>query len=101
MLQVNDLHKKYGNEVALAGVTLSVARGEVVVLMGPSGCGKSTLLRCINRLVEPDQGEIWFNGQSVRHGRRSASGYRRRLGLSFSTSTLLLVCRCWKTCLWV
>jgi polar amino acid transport system ATP-binding protein len=63
VLQVNDLHKKYGNEVALAGVTLSVARGEVVVLMGPSGCGKSTLLRCINRLVEPDQGEIWFNGQ--------------------------------------
>ena len=48
MLQVNDLHKKYGNEVALAGVTLSVARGEVMVLMGAVAV-EITLLRCINR----------------------------------------------------
>jgi polar amino acid transport system ATP-binding protein len=66
VLQVYDLRKEYGNEAALVGVTLSVARGETVVLMGPSGCGKSTLLRCINRLVDPDAGEIWFEGQSVR-----------------------------------
>jgi polar amino acid transport system ATP-binding protein len=90
VLQVNDLHKKYGNEVALAGVTLSVARGEVVVLMGPSGCGKSTLLRCINRLVEPDQGEIWFNGQSVRDMDDDLlRSYRRRLGFVFQHFNLI------------
>ncbi|MGI6082150.1 MAG: amino acid ABC transporter ATP-binding protein [Limnochordia bacterium] len=90
MLQVNDLHKKYGNEVALAGVTLSVARGEVVVLMGPSGCGKSTLLRSINRLVEPDEGEIVFDGQSVRDmDDDMLRSYRRRVGFVFQHFNLI------------
>lgn len=90
MLQVYDLHKKYGSEEALVGITLSVARGETVVLMGPSGCGKSTLLRCINRLVEPDDGEIWFDGQSVRDmNEGQLQGYRRRLGFVFQHFNLV------------
>lgn len=65
MLHVVDLHKRFGDRVALAGVTLSVAPGETVVVMGPSGCGKSTLLRCINRLIEPDAGDVIFAGRSI------------------------------------
>ena len=65
LLQVNDLHKHYKKVYALKGVDLNVRRGETVVIMGPSGCGKSTLIRCINRLVEPDAGEIIFNGQEL------------------------------------
>lgn len=90
VLQVYDLRKEYGNEAALVGVTLSVARGETVVLMGPSGCGKSTLLRCINRLVEPDAGEIWFEGQSVRDmNDEQLQVYRRRLGFVFQHFNLI------------
>lgn len=65
VLQVYDLKKKYGKTVALDGMNLNVAQGETVVIMGPSGCGKSTLIRCINRLTEPDSGEIFFRGKSV------------------------------------
>lgn len=65
MLRVHDVHKRYGEYVALAGVTLHVERGETVVVMGPSGCGKSTLLHCINRLTVPDAGDVLFDGQSV------------------------------------
>lgn len=90
MLQVYDLHKSYGREVALGGITISVARGETVVLMGPSGCGKSTLLRCVNRLIEPDDGEIWFKGQPVREmSDRELLAYRRRVGFVFQHFNLI------------
>lgn len=65
MLQVYDLKKSYGKTLALDGVSLNVSQGEILVVMGPSGCGKSTLIRCINRLTEPDSGEIFFRDQSV------------------------------------
>lgn len=65
MLDVVDVHKHYGDRVALAGVSVTVAPGETVVVMGPSGCGKSTLLRCINRLTTPDAGDVLFDGRSV------------------------------------
>jgi len=65
LLEVVDVHKKYGERVALAGVSLRVAAGETVVVMGPSGCGKSTLLRCINRLTTPDRGDVLVDGRSV------------------------------------
>ena len=62
IIHIENIHKHFGNCVALDGVSLDVAKGEVVVVIGPSGSGKSTLLRCINRLEEFDAGEIVVDG---------------------------------------
>lgn len=58
IIQIENVHKHFGHVQALRGVSLTVNKGEVVVIIGPSGSGKSTLLRCINRLEEFDQGRI-------------------------------------------
>ena len=65
VIELSGVHKKFGEIVALDGVDLSVARGEVVCVIGPSGCGKSTLLRTINWLEVPDSGQIALEGNPV------------------------------------
>ncbi|NLV57719.1 MAG: amino acid ABC transporter ATP-binding protein [Clostridiales bacterium] len=62
MLYANDIHKSFDGLDVLRGVSLSIARGEVVALIGPSGSGKSTFLRCLNRLERVDAGEIALDG---------------------------------------
>ncbi|MBM3137226.1 MAG: amino acid ABC transporter ATP-binding protein, partial [Chloroflexi bacterium] len=62
IVKVEDLHKRYGKEEVLRGISMEVDEGEVVILVGPSGTGKSTLLRCINQLTRPDSGKVWVNG---------------------------------------
>jgi polar amino acid transport system ATP-binding protein len=64
-LQACGLRKSFGAVQALAGVDLQVEHGQVVCIIGPSGCGKSTLLRCINFLVEPDEGLVYLEGQPM------------------------------------
>jgi len=84
LLHVDQVHKRYGRRVALAGVSLRVAPGETVVVMGPSGCGKSTLLRCINRLTPWDAGEIYFDGAPVGPmGPEAVRRLRRQIGFVF------------------
>jgi ABC-type sugar transport system ATPase subunit len=68
MIEVTDLVKNYGAVAAVRGVSLRVARGEVVVLIGPSGCGKSTLLRCVHLLEEPTSGTIRVGAQQISFG---------------------------------
>ena len=65
LLDVKDIHKKYGEIEVLKGVSLTLARGETKVIMGPSGTGKSTLLRCINRLSPPTSGEVFLDGELI------------------------------------
>ena len=65
MIEVRDLHKRFGNVEVLKGINLEVATGKVVCVIGPSGSGKSTLLRCINHLERPDAGYILVGGQFV------------------------------------
>lgn len=90
MLYLKELHKQYGKVVALESISLEVERGETVVIMGPSGCGKSTLIRCINRLTEPDRGEIILNGQSVLALSDSAlQNLRRNVGFVFQQFHLI------------
>ena len=62
IIQIKNIYKSFGSVEAIRGVSLSVQRGEVVMIIGPSGSGKSTLLRCINRLEEYDQGSIVVDG---------------------------------------
>jgi osmoprotectant transport system ATP-binding protein len=66
MIKLAHITKQYGTITALDDLSLEVAEGECLVLIGPSGCGKSTLLKTINRLVEPDQGEIAINQKPIR-----------------------------------
>jgi len=62
MIDIKNIHKKFGNLHVLKGIDLHVAEREVVVIIGPSGSGKSTLLRCINFLEEPTEGEVIVDG---------------------------------------
>ena len=73
MIKVTDLHKSFGDNLVLNGISLSVKKGEVVGIIGPSGSGKSTLLRCINFLENPQKGTIEIDGQSITHDDDQAS----------------------------
>jgi polar amino acid transport system ATP-binding protein len=72
MFRAVDVHKRFGRLEVLRGVSMDVARGEVVVVIGPSGSGKTTFLRCINHLERVDGGEIYVDGELV--------GYREKNG---------------------
>ena len=74
MIEVIDLHKRFGNIEVLKGISLTAHEGEVISLIGASGSGKSTLLRCINMLEVPDQGSIHVDGESIKlnYGRPGA-----------------------------
>ena len=65
MLQVDSLHAAYGKITALSGVSLSVARGQVVSIIGANGAGKSTLLKAISGLVKNRSGRVRFNGRDI------------------------------------
>jgi len=90
MLNIINLHKQYGKHVAVDGINLHVKQGETVVIMGPSGCGKSTTIRCINRLTEPDAGDIVVNGQSILALRdKELRDFRRTVGFVFQQFNLI------------
>ena len=82
------IRKLYGSFVALDGVSLTVARGEVVCLIGPSGSGKSTLLRCTNGLETIDGGEILLDGVVLPRDERGMRAVRRRMGMVFQSFEL-------------
>ncbi|MBP5342806.1 amino acid ABC transporter ATP-binding protein [bacterium] len=65
IVEIENVHKYFKNVEVLKGVSLSIKKGEKIVLIGASGSGKSTLLRCINRLEEPTYGEIYFNDKLI------------------------------------
>jgi len=58
VIEISDLYKSYKHNEVLKGISLTVKKGEVVVIIGPSGSGKSTLLRCLNLLEQPNDGSI-------------------------------------------
>ena len=90
MLTINNLHKRFGKVTAVADVSLEVKKGETVVLMGPSGCGKSTTIRTINRLVEPDGGQIIFADRDITAiASEEMRAVRKRIGFVFQQFNLI------------
>ena len=87
IIQIKDIHKRFGKVHALRGVNLDVKRGEVVVIVGPSGSGKSTLLRCINRLEQYDSGQIIVDGILL-HGAQNINLVRQEIGMVFQSFNL-------------
>ena len=81
MIDVKGLKKNYGGLQVLKGVDLTIDKGDCVVLVGPSGSGKSTFLRCLNRLEEPDGGEVIFNGKAVTD--HDIDHVRQKMGMVF------------------
>ena len=65
MISIENIHKKFGDLEVLKGVSLQVAKGEVIAIIGPSGTGKSTLLRCVNFLERPEEGKITIGDLTV------------------------------------
>ena len=65
MIELRDVCKRFGEKVAIDGVSLTVPEGELTILLGPSGCGKTTTLRSINRMVEIDSGDVLVGGRSI------------------------------------
>jgi phosphonate transport system ATP-binding protein len=91
MLQVRHLSKSYvADRPVLTDINLEVAPRGLTAVIGPSGTGKSTLIRCINRLVEPTQGEILFEGRDlVKLDRRGLREARRHIGMVFQEFNLV------------
>ncbi len=90
MLQIKNLKKQYGKLVAVDGLNLEINNGETVVIMGPSGCGKSTLIHCVNRLTEPDAGDIILDGTSILNlNETELRDFRRKVGFVFQQFNLI------------
>jgi hydroxyproline transport system ATP-binding protein len=83
VIEVVDVRKAFGRNEVLRGLSLSVAKGEAVVVIGPSGSGKSTLLQCINGLEPIDGGAIRVDGTVVHDRRTDLNKLRRRIGIVF------------------
>lgn len=80
-LAANDIHQNLGGTTVLRGVSLEAPAGTTTAVIGPSGSGKSTLLRTLNRLYEPDSGDILLDGRSVL--RDDPNELRQRIGMVF------------------
>lgn len=83
MIQVKDLHKSYGKNNVLNGISTDIKKGEVVVVIGPSGSGKSTFLRSLNLLEQPTSGSIIFDGDEITDPKTNIDLHRQKMGMVF------------------
>ena len=88
MIEVKGLCKFFGQIEAVKNVTLTIEKGEKIVIIGPSGCGKSTFLRCLNLLEEPTAGEIWFEGALLNDPKCDVNKLRQKMGMVFQQFNL-------------
>lgn len=86
MIAVKNITKTFGSHTAVDNVSFTVKEGENIVFLGTSGCGKTTLLKMINRLLEPDSGEITITGKPIREQR--PEDLRRKIGYVFQNTGL-------------
>ncbi len=88
MIQIRNLHKRFGQNEVLRGIDLTVCPGEVVVIIGPSGSGKSTALRCINRLEEITSGKVIVDGHDLYDPATNINYVRTEAGMVFQQFNL-------------
>jgi polar amino acid transport system ATP-binding protein len=87
-IDVQELHKYFGDNEVLKGINFHVDQGQVVCVIGPSGSGKSTLLRCVNRLEEPTSGRILVEGVEITDPDVDVDKVRSRIGMVFQQFNL-------------
>lgn len=83
LIQVQNLTKSFGEFKALNNISQNIYPGEVVFVVGPSGSGKSTFLRCLNRLEEPTEGHIFFDGADILDKKTNIDKHRQKMGMVF------------------
>jgi polar amino acid transport system ATP-binding protein len=88
VVRLEDVHKRFGDNVVLEGVDLTLDRRQVLVVIGPSGSGKSTLLRCINLLEPIHSGRIFFEGEEITRKGVDARSIRQQIGIVFQQFNL-------------
>ena len=88
MIELDNVHKSFGANRVIRGITTHVSKGEVVCIIGPSGSGKSTILRCINGLEGYDSGSIRFEGIPVNRTAKSITAVRTQVSMVFQRFNL-------------
>ncbi|MDR3174785.1 MAG: amino acid ABC transporter ATP-binding protein [Treponema sp.] len=88
MIELRNIHKKFGSLEVLKGVSINIEKSEVVVIIGASGSGKSTILRCINKLESIDEGEILIEGRVVSGKKHDIREMRKQIGMVFQSFNL-------------
>jgi phospholipid/cholesterol/gamma-HCH transport system ATP-binding protein len=88
-LQVEGLHKGFNGQPVLTGVDLGIPRGSIFSVLGPSGAGKSVLLKCLANILQPDAGQISFNGNILGSGDPAVRGeFQKRCSVLFQSNAL-------------
>lgn len=88
LLTIDNIVKRFGDATILDGISFSVKKSEVIVIVGPSGCGKSTLLRCINALEPIQEGSITLDGDVIERNSKTLPLLRQRIGMVFQSYDL-------------
>ena len=88
LLTINNVVKRFDDATILDGISFSVKKSEVIVIVGPSGCGKSTLLRCINALEPIQEGSITLDGDVIERNSKTLPLLRQRIGMVFQSYDL-------------
>lgn len=90
MISVRNVHKSFGSQVVLDGLTMEIEPGKTTAVVGPSGVGKSVLLKLIMGILSPDEGEIYIEGESITAARSESrkNEIRRSLGVLFQAAAL-------------
>ncbi|PMC80802.1 amino acid ABC transporter ATP-binding protein [Anaerococcus hydrogenalis] len=88
IIKVNNLEKKFGQNLVLKDINIEVQKGEVVTIIGSSGSGKSTLLRCLNLLEEPTSGKILYKDENILEKKFDLRAYRTKVGMVFQNFNL-------------
>jgi phospholipid/cholesterol/gamma-HCH transport system ATP-binding protein len=89
LIQVRNLHKRFGRQVVLQGLSLDIGRGEIMAVVGRSGTGKSVFLKHLIGLIRPDSGQVLVDGEDIhRDGSRTLARIRERFGMLFQGGAL-------------